>query len=158
MIFRLIRLYEVEILREKLLKKRKGAALIWALVAMVVVTIIASTVAMMSTNNLRMASNQDESIRAYYIARSGAEIAYEGLLTITPSILNEFEANSSKVITQDDMDLGKGLVDLNISSYMEGTVQRVKIESLGSIKNSTFTKRVVLDFALKNPENIKWVN
>lgn len=143
-------------LRKKVMKKRKGAVLIWALVALIVVTMIATTVAMLTTNNLRMASTQDESIRTYYVARSGAEIAYEGLLTITPSLITEFEDDVNKVIVEDDMDLGEGLADIKVSSYMEDGMQRISIESIGSVKDSSFTKKVVLDFAVDNLENIRW--
>ena len=143
-------------LRKKVMKKRKGAVLIWALVALIVVTMIATTVAMLTTNNLRMASTQDESIRTYYVARSGAEIAYEGLLTITPSLITEFEYDIDKVIEEDDMDLGEGLADIKVSSYMEDGMQRISIESIGKMKDSNFTKKVVLDFAVDNLENIRW--
>lgn len=143
-------------LRKKTMKKRKGAVLIWALVALIIVTMIATTVAMLTTNNLRMASTQDESIRTYYVARSGAEIAYEGLLTITPSLITEFEDDIDKVIEEDDMDLGEGLADIKVSSYMEDGMQRISIESIGKMKDSNFTKKVVLDFAVDNLENIRW--
>lgn len=136
----------------------KGAALVFVMMVLVVVSIMVSIVAQIAMGNIRQASGQEEGMRAYYIARSGVELAYEALLTTTPSRLNEFVADPATVLTQNDVDFGDGTADIRVTSSGSGNTQIVTIESVGTLDGKNISRTVKLDFYINYDDypDIRW--
>lgn len=140
------------------IKGNKGAALVFVMMVLVVVSIMVSVVAQITMGNIRQASGQEDSMRAYYIARSGAELAYEVLLTTTPSRLTEFTADPSLVLSENDLDFGEGSADIRITSSGSGDTQMITIESVGALDGESISRTVKLDFYINYDDypEIRW--
>jgi hypothetical protein len=117
-----------------------------------------SVVAQITMGNIRQASGQEDSMRAYYIARSGAELAYEVLLTTTPSRLTEFVDDPGKVLSENDVDFGEGSADIRITSSGSGETQMITVESIGTLDGATTSRTVKLDFYINYDDypDIRW--
>ena len=131
------------------LREQKGVALAFVLVALVFVVLMAAIVAMLANTNIRQASAQESGMQAYYVARSGAELAYDAIMTTT--LLNEFEADPSKTLDSKDLDpagidFEKGTADVTVSSSGSGDTQTIQIESVGTLKGSGISRTVTLEF------------
>ena len=128
------------------------------MMVLLVVTIVVSVVAQIASGNLRQASGQEDSMRAYYIARSGAELAYETLLTTTPSRLEDFEDDPSLILSQTGVDFGDGSADIRVTSSGSGDTQLITIESVGTLDGTTTSRMVKLDFYINYDDypDIKW--
>ena len=77
------------------LHNRSGAALVMVMVIFLFITILLSSVFILGSSNTREVVNQEQGIKSYYIARSGAEAAYQALLTTSPSLLEQFKTDST---------------------------------------------------------------
>lgn len=157
---------------KKLIGSRSGNTLAYVMMVMVVVFIVVSAVTSLAMANIRQASAQEKGMQAYYVARSGAELAYEALLTTTPSLLkddtnpsnpNTFEGNPSKILTENDIDFEVGTADVRVSVTTQGAIggnKKIRIESVGTLKDKDISRTVTLEFYIKYdqyPEMI-WSN
>lgn len=130
------------------MNSQRGNVLAYVMMVMVVVFIIVSAVASLTQANIRQASAQEKGMQAYYVARSGAELAYEALLTTTPSLLDQFAAGSLTELTQDDIDFDEGIADVHVTTS-GGTgddLQKILIESVGTLKEKNISRTVTLEF------------
>lgn len=146
---------------KKLIGSRSGNTLAYVMMVMVVVFIVVSAVTSLAMTNIRQASAQEKGMQAYYVARSGAELAYEALLTTTPSLLkndsnpsdpNTFEGNIGKVLTENDIDFEVGTADVRVSVTTQGAIggnKKIRIESVGTLKDKDISRTVTLEFYIK---------
>ena len=112
---------------------------------------------LLAQSNILQAKRQDNTIQAYYIARSGAELAYEALITSSPSLLLPFthpSNSTNKHKITDSIVIGEGTADIVVTSYNIDTVKRIRIESIGELNN--VTKRIILEFDATSKANIRW--
>ena len=126
------------------LKEKKGAALAFVIVALIFVFIMVSIVAMLANTNIRQAGAQEKGLQAYYIARSGAELAYEAILTT--NLLDEFRTDKNKVLQENDIDFDDGTADVNVTSTGADDEQMIVIKSVGTLKDSNVSRSVTLEF------------
>ena len=139
------------------MKNRKGVSLIWVIIALVFVSIMTISISTIAQSNILQAKRQDNIIQAYYIARSGAEITYEALITSSPSLLLPFTHPSNSTNTHkitDSIVIGEGTADIVVTSYNIDTVKRIRIESIGELNN--VTKTIILEFDATSKANIRW--
>ncbi len=126
------------------LKEEKGAALAFVIVALIFVFLMVSIVAMLANTNIRQAGAQEKGLQAYYIARSGAELAYEAIMT--SNILDQFRADKNKVLQEDNIDFDDGTADVNVTSTGSDDEQTIVIKSVGTLKGSNVSRTVTLEF------------
>lgn len=131
---------------KNLLFNSRGNTLLYVMIAMLVVFVMVSAVASLTQANLRQAKAQERGMQAYYVARSGAELAYDALLTTTPSLLDSFIANPSLVLTENDIDFDEGLADVTVTSSGSGNTQMLLITSVGTLKEENLSRTVTLQF------------
>ncbi len=139
------------------MKNRKGVSLIWVIIALVFVSIMTMSISTIAQSNILQAKRQDNIIQAYYIARSGAEITYEALITSSPSLLLPFTSPSNSTNTHtitDNIVVGEGTANIVVTSYNIDTVKRIRIESIGELNN--VTKRIILEFDATSKADIRW--
>ena len=130
----------------KPLKNKKGAALSFVIMILAVVSIMVGIVAMIASANIKQASAQERGLQAYYIARSGAELAYEVLMTTTPSYIDEFKNGTRSTISKDSVDFDEGTADVAVTSSGTGDTQKILITSVGTLKEGNITRTVKLEF------------
>ena len=140
------------------MKNRKGVSLIWVIIALVFVSIMTMSISMITQSNILQAKNQDDTLQAYYVARSGAELAYEALITSSPSLLIPFTSSSnsgnSHILTHKDLEIGSGKVDIEVTSTGLDADRRIQIESIGKLKG--ITKTIILEFNATTKGDIRW--
>jgi type II secretory pathway component PulK len=140
---------------EKKFNKR-GAALIFVIAAMLVASIMIATVAQLAQSNVKQAGAQEKSMQAYYIARSGAEIAYEGMyqkgyIGPTGTLI------TSNSLTQQVLTLGDGTATINVTASGTASARMFTIVSVGKLTNSNVSKTVqLIGFVDYTNKNIQW--
>ena len=130
----------------KIIKNNKGSALSFVLFTLLIVSILVGIVASLAQTNIRQAGDQEKSLQTYYIARSGVELAYEVIMTTSPSLLESFRTNPDMELTHEDIDFGEGTADIRVTSKGTGDNQKIYIESTGKLKDSKRTRTVKLEF------------
>ncbi len=129
------------------LKDDKGVALAFIIVALVVVFMMVAIVAMLANTNVRQAGAQEKGLQAYYIARSGAELAYEAIMTT--DLLDELRANDKKTLEERDIDFEDGTADVFVKTEKDtgfDDERMVVIESVGKLNDSNVSRTVTLKF------------
>ena len=137
---------------EIITKNKKGSALTFVVITLLIVFIMAGIMATIAQTNIKQAGTQEKGLQTYYVARSGAELAYEVIMTTTPSLLDGFKSDINMKLQQKDVDFGDGTADITVTTAKEtkkdGTKgeQKIYIESVGKLKNSNITRTVKLEF------------
>lgn len=130
----------------KQLQNRRGVALTFVIMILLVTSIMVSIVALIANANIVQASAQEKGLQAYYIARSGAELAYEVLMTTTPSLIEDFKDGSISSIAADTVDFEKGSATVEVSSSGSGENQKIMITSVGTLAGGGISRTVKLEF------------
>lgn len=96
----------------KIKKNRRGAILAFVVILFLIVSIIASSVAMMFTSNLKMAEHQENNLKGHYLALSGIDITISTLLSPLyvddgkdKSIIDKLRKDKLPVIINDKIDI-----------------------------------------------------
>lgn len=146
--------------KSKMLRQHQGSALIFVVLVLVVVSIMAATITVLFNGNKNQIVYQENSMRAYYVARSGVELAYSALMTDGESLLNTFrtgQINEGQTLQLSGgaLAMGEGSVAVSIARCPNpnGTADLwVQIDSTGTLANPAIRSQVRLRFNLDNPE------
>jgi type II secretory pathway component PulK len=133
---------------KNLISDSRGNALAFVMFTLLLVFFMVSIVISITQTNIRQASAQERGMQAYYVARSGAELAYEALLMTTPSLLSSFQDDNSLVLVENDIDFEDGTADVRVTSSGSGAGQKIRIESVGTLKENNISRTVILEFYL----------
>ena len=134
------------------MKRYKGSALIYVIVALVFVTIIGASIATLTQNNILQARHQKENREGYYLARSGAELMYEHLKS--NNLMGNFkDSNTISGAEFTDYEFSEdmnGKVDVTVSAVeVVGSLNKiVTIESRAKLDNSNNEELLKLRFEL----------
>jgi len=139
---------------------RNGSALVMVVFVLLFVSFLIAAATVLTRGNTLQASAQERGMQSYYIARSGAELAFQVLLTTSPSLLTQFEAatnpGNTVVYSENNVNLGEGTADIRVTSYDEGTARRIRITSTGTATGSNIARTVVLEFDLASQGDLVW--
>lgn len=134
------------------MKKYKGSALVYVIVALVFATILGVSIATMTQSNILQARHQKENREGYYLARSGAELMYEHLKS--NNLMGNFkDSNTISGAEFTDYEFSEdmnGKVDVTVSAVeVVGSLNKiVTIESLAKLDNSNNNELLKLRFEL----------
>lgn len=144
-----------------ILKHDKGFALPTVLMVMVVLSILFTTVIMITQANTREIVLQEDNLRAYYIARSGIDIAYTALME-DPSNngdtkIKKFISDTEATLTHNQLKLPKesspiGTVDIKVSK----TAEEIKIHALAKTLNGPGISSLSLYIDKDNFTKTRW--
>jgi len=139
------------------LKNRRGSIFAFVSVLLAIVAIFTTTIIFINMSNLRQVITQEEEIKAYYLAYSGAEMAYAALFKIdsdTKSIFDTFNNNDEK-IGPEKIDLDK---DGHITVVVNYDSERktVTITSTGTYEPSNRTVTLKMSFYKEYPQIKLW--
>lgn len=142
------------------IKKNQGSALVIVIFVLLFVSFLIAAATVLTQGNTRQAAYQEQGMQSYYIARSGAELAFQVLLTSSPSLLTQFEAATNPantiVLSENSVNLGEGTADIRVTSYDEGTNRRIRITSIGTASDSNIARTVELNFDLASQRDLVW--
>lgn len=140
------------------LKNRKGGVLAFVLIIFLIVTIIASSILYIFNTNLKQAKHQQDRMEAYYLAYSGAEIAYAAL-NENNTILANLVANPSAKEETKNIIFGNGKIDVVAMKTDETNFNGwIKITSTAVLNKNGVSYTRVLYFDPSNPADKVWVN
>lgn len=135
-----------------MIRNNKGAAMAYVMMSLVVIFIVIAIVSSIAQANIKQASAQEKGLEAYYIARSGAELAYEAIMTTSPSLIEAFKADKNKVETENGIDFEKGTADIKVTTTGTGDNQKIIIESIGTLYDKDISRTVTLEFFINYDE------
>ncbi len=163
-------------------KSRNGAALIYVLFVLIILSAIATVVMGLNMNNLHQAKYQEYNIQAHYLAYSGVELGYAALMELD-DINDEYSSmlytdfcrrtvsENGEIVykpkrlkkEETDYPLGEGTANITIESFEDSGKWWIEITSTGKLKNKVpnaktdyITNTVALKFPFDNPLNKTW--
>ncbi len=139
---------------------KRGAALIFVMVSMLIVFMMISIAASVSQANIKQASAQEDGLKAYYIARSGVELAYEAIMTKSLLAGLKIAALTDEVSFGTD---GTAKITVTSPDPVSPAVEadrKVIIQSIGTSSKSGTERTVTLEFYYDygTKKDMKWSN
>lgn len=126
--------------------KRKGAALVWMLIAFTVLMILMTSIIYVVRQDLFETVKQEERLQTYYIALAGIDLTYSALMDPTndPKKINlaisKLKEPSISLLVDDNItiDIGgeqKGTASVTIDRIKEDDVYWIRITSIGQLED-----------------------
>lgn len=143
------------VVKQCLFCNKKGVSLVFVVLVLMVMSILSVAIFALFTSNIAQAKQQDDSVKAHFVAISGVEVAYGALLQNNRSLLRDyFDKDIGVVITPltDTVDLNHGTASIVVSRYVKDGSRWILITSTGSLNNSPVQKVVKMHFRLEHPE------
>lgn len=127
-----------------MLKKKKGMALITVIMVLLVLSILGTALLSISVNENKFSINSERKMKAYYIARSGADAVASWIEDNANEASAIIPANpESDAYTSDDVSFGDGAFSVKIvRDLMDPTM--IKIEANSILKNGGTKGKAVL--------------
>ena len=140
------------------LKNRRGSIFVFVSVILSIVAIFTTTIIFINMSNTRQVISQEEEIKAYYLAYSGADMAYAALFKIDSytrkSIFDTFNNN--------DVEIGPEEIDLDKDGHITVVVnydserKTVTITSTGTYRPSNRAVTLKMSFNVNFPDTKLW--
>ena len=141
----------------KLNNKRQGSALAFVLIIFLIVSVLTSSILFIFNNNLKQAKRQQDSLEAYYLAYSGAELAYTALQT-EESGKKKYEGLTESG-EPSSLLYGNGRIDILAKvSNKENFTGWIEIRSTGTLNKNSQSYTRTLYFNPGNPAERVWKN
>lgn len=143
----------------KLNNKRQGSAYVFVFIVFLIISILGSSILFIFNTNLKQAKRQQDSLEAYYLAYSGAEMAYAALLSKKPNgVLKLKDLDSIEELVQ-NINYGNGTINiLAKKSEHENFENWIEIKSTGVLIRNNLSYTRTLYFDPDNPIDMIWEN
>ena len=134
--------------RIKLRRDREGAILAFVVILFLVISIIASSVALVFSSNLKLAKHQEDNMRAHYLVHSGIEATLSTLLNplyvedgVEKTIIDKIKKDNIEVELEDDINIDGDIVNITVDYIKDKDEINIKSSTL---LNSGDTKEISL--------------
>lgn len=126
-----------------ILKKRKGAALVWVLIVFTVLMILMTSVMYIVRQNIFETTKQEERVRTYYIALAGIDLTYAALMDPDNSpkkieaAVTKLKSDNTPITDTIIIDINgveKGTATVSIDRIKENEINWLRIISVGQLK------------------------
>lgn len=136
---------------------KKGFALPMVLLVVVVLSILFSSLIIMTQANTKHVTLQEDNLRAYYLARSGIDIAYTALMEDNEKKFKDF-LNDNDELLHDNLALPD---DIETVGHVDVVVTKpdgeVKIHAKARTESGNGTSKLSLYIDITNINRIRWV-
>jgi type II secretory pathway component PulK len=119
-------------------KSNQGMAFVYVLLILVVGTVLVTGLLAVSQSENSQSINQGKNIKAYYIARAGADVMVHRLLTIDRDYWDDFATTH----TTNDTPFGGGSFKVSVSR----TGDDYEVTSAGTYQNESQEVKAVLQY------------
>lgn len=133
-------------------RKKQGSALIWSIILFVMVTVIATGILFVASQDTIETVNQENRMQAYYISLSGIEIGYGALMAPKGAgkYIDTFDAAKVDVSYTQEIKDGitkVGDVVITIGNVTLDGKRWIQVTSVGTLvgKNAMSTNRMRID-------------
>jgi len=122
-------------------KSQEGAILVWAVIFLMVFSILGVSMLTLSSHNLKETVYQREHLKAYYLAESGIDLAYTALMHKEGDspLIDTYIADSNKTYNQ-TIAMGADTITLTIESVLIDGKFWVKVTSTGTVSKSGYSQ------------------
>ena len=128
------------------LKKRKGAALVWVLMVFTVLMILMSSIMYIVRQNIFETTKQEERVQTYYIALAGVDLTYAALMDpdnnpkkIEAAVI-KLKSNSTPITDTIIIDINgveKGTATVTIDRIKENEINWIRITAVGQLEGKS---------------------
>lgn len=127
------------------LKKRKGAALVWVLLVFTVLMILMSSVMFIVRQNITETTKQEERVQTYYIALAGVDLTYAALMDPDNkpkkilAAVTKLKKNINPITDTIVIDINggeKGTATVSIDRTKENEINWIRITSVGQLNGN----------------------
>lgn len=140
-------------MRQYYILKRKGAALIWMLLAFSILIILMTSIIYIVRQDIFETAKQEERLQTYYIALSGIDLTYAALMepSYEPKkievVSNKLKSNNIPITESITVEIDgeeKGIADVTIDRVKINDINWIRIKSVGQLKgNSTIVSTIM---------------
>lgn len=125
------------------IKKRKGVALIWMILAFTILMILMTSIIYIVRQDIFETVKQEERLQTYYIALAGLDLTYAALMdpSINPKIIDNvidsLKKNNTSITDTINIEIGgnqKGTATVTIDRVKENEINWVRITAVGQLK------------------------
>lgn len=125
------------------IKKRKGVALIWMILAFTILMILMTSIIYIVRQDIFETVKQEERLQTYYIALAGLDLTYAALMdpSISPKIIDNvidsLKKNNTSITDTINIEIGgnqKGTATVTIDRVKENEINWVRITAVGQLK------------------------
>lgn len=135
-----------------------GAALVYVIIAFMVMTIFSVAVISIVFSNLNQVQAQERDLQAYYLSLSGTDLCMAALLQQGVNGANDtllykaFDPTTkpNPVTITDSLTLDGGVVDLTVKAISKNGQRWIEITSVATLSESTQTETTTLQFQYSN--------
>ncbi|MCK9442992.1 MAG: hypothetical protein M0Q14_00445 [Tissierellaceae bacterium] len=141
------------------MKKREGFIMIFIFIIFTISLIIGIAIQFVALSNLKQIKNQENNIKAYYLAYSGAEIAYAALLKPDSKGNKKIDSYNNSIINPEPINLDfdeDGIDDVSIKIKYDKEKDTIFIESIGILNDGDKTYTLNMSFSKQYPEIKLW--
>lgn len=143
----------------KKIKDNEGAALVYVLIVLVVVSMFIVLIGNLFQSNLRLTKYQERDTKAYYVALAGADLTLAALLQHdTPQEIDDtllydhFRPSIANPLPlTDTINLDNGDAAVKVSAIVVDGKRWIEIVSEGTLDESGTKKTVTVQFDYANP-------
>lgn len=132
--------------KQTIFKKRKGAALMWMLIAFTVLMVLMTSIVFVVRQDIFETVKQEERLQTYYIALAGIDLTYSALmdpghdpkkikLAISELKKPGISELADKNITIDIGEKKRGTASVTIDRIKEDDVYWIRITSIGQLED-----------------------
>lgn len=140
-------------------KNDQGAALVYVLIVILVVSMYIIIISNLFQSNLKMAKYQEQNMKAYYLAMAGSDLTFTALLQHdTPQeiddtlLFDHFNPTiSSPSALTDTLNFDTGTASITVQAIEIDGNRWIEIESEGTLTDSGVKKKVTVQFDYANP-------
>lgn len=137
----------------RVLQSENGAAFVMTIIAFMVILILTTSVFVLASGNTNQVSVQNDGMDSYYIARSGAEAAYQA---VREAGFDYAQFETGTTVLNDTIAFSEGTAEVEIQGFDDGSTRRIRISSVGTADGTSVSRRSILEFDYDGYGNIKW--
>lgn len=137
---------------------KEGYALITVVVVMVVMSILFLSAYTLIQSNTKQIIAQENNLRAHYLARSGATLAYTAIVEGEENLLNDFNSsnyNSKEEGKSDTIEFSDEEAKAEVIAWHDNGY--IYISSKSTLNKTSNTSEIFLKFEKNNPEKVNWL-
>jgi hypothetical protein len=145
-------------------RKRSGEAIARALLVFLIIMVFGTGMIMLFDNNLRQAKHQEYMTEAYYLAYSGAELAFSALTDNTNELLDYLATNGNLPTGTTNpaiVSFGRGTASIHVSKVIDNSSNYygwIMVKSTGTVTAYLTSKTRTLYIDPSDPKNVVWVD
>jgi type II secretory pathway component PulK len=140
---------------------KKGSALVYIFVIIIVLSVLTTTVLSILASNTRQVQYQQDKMEAYYLAYSGVQMAYSALLANSNAKMTELTRTTNPVAEQRQTNTSFGNGKITVVAKLSadtGYEGWIIITSTGTLDLNGVQYTRIMYFDPANPVDIVWKN